>query len=209
MFARVKSNGKYDYVQIVENRRVKGKVCQQVIASLGRLDRLRESGQVDGLTASLSRFCKQVQIIDARREGSIQGGRIRKIGPALAFDKLWCSLGIGEQLEQLSAKRKFGFSVERAVFLTVLHRLFASGSDRQAEKWRQDYHIEGVEDLGLHHLYRAMAWLGEPLPKREQAGATPFSPRCTKDLLEEGLFESRRDLFSTLDLVFFDSARIY
>lgn len=209
MFARVKSNGKYDYVQIVENRRENGKVRQQVIASLGRLDKLQESGRVDGLTASLGRFCKQVQVIAAHREGSIEGGRIRKIGPSLAFDKLWHSLGIAEQLDQLSGKRKFEFSLERATFLTVLHRLFAPGSDRQAEKWYEDYCIEGVEGLGLHHLYRAMAWLGQPLSKREQQGATPFAPRCTKDLLEESLFESRRDLFSTLDLVFFDTTSIY
>ena len=63
-------------------------------------------------------------------------------------------------------------------------------------------------DLDLHHLYRAMAWLGEELPEEEQAGHT-FSPRCTKDLIEEELFFRTRDLFSSLDLVFFDTTSIY
>ena len=54
-----------------------------------------------------------------------------------------------------------------------------------------------------------MAWLGEKLPIEKQYGATPFSPRCTKDLIEEELFARRRDLFSTLDLVFFDTTSIY
>jgi hypothetical protein len=40
--------------------------------------------------------------------------------------------------------RRFEFSIERAIFLTVLHRLFAPGSDRAAEKWKEDYAIEGV-----------------------------------------------------------------
>jgi len=75
-------------------------------------------------------------------------------------------------LAQLLQGRKFEFDVERAVFLTVLHRLFASGSDRAAEVWRQRYAIRGVETLQLHHLYRAMAWLGEPLAEDQQAGAT-------------------------------------
>jgi transposase len=54
-----------------------------------------------------------------------------------------------------------------------------------------------------------MAWLGEELSEEEQAGRTPFVPRCTKDLIEEYLFARRRDLFSTLELVFFDTTSIY
>jgi hypothetical protein len=61
--------------------------------------------------------------------------------------------------------RRFEFAVERAVFLTVLHRLCAPGSDRAAEKWKADYTIEGAGGLDLQHLYRAMAWLGEVLPR--------------------------------------------
>jgi hypothetical protein len=97
--------------------------------------------------------------------------------------------------------------VERAIFLTVLHRLLSPGSDRAAERWREDYAIAGLQGLELHHLYRAMAWLGEPLP--DQGGATPFSPRCTKDRIEEALFARGRDLFSELELVFFDTTSIY
>jgi hypothetical protein len=50
----------------------------------------------------------------------------------------------------------------------LLHRLFVSGSDRVADRRREDYAIAGVEGLDLHHLYRAMAWLGEGLPEKEQ-----------------------------------------
>ena len=35
------------------------------------------------------------------------------------------------------------------------------------------------------------------------------TPRCTKDWIEEELFEQRRDLFSEIDLVFFDTTSIY
>ena len=54
-----------------------------------------------------------------------------------------------------------------------------------------------------------MAWLGEELPADQQDGATPFAPRCTKDLIEEQLFAHRRDLFSRLDLVFMDTTSLY
>ncbi|MHB1675600.1 MAG: hypothetical protein ACYCSP_15260, partial [Acidobacteriaceae bacterium] len=96
--------------------------------------------------------------------------------------------------------RRFEFSVERAIFLTVLHRLLAPGSDRAAEKWKDDYAIEGGTDLELHHLYRAMVWLGEVLPKEQQDGATPFAPRTTKDRHDrEAVVASLRDALSKGD----------
>src|SRR5258708_7415543 len=93
--------------------------------------------------------------------------------------------------------------------MTVLHRLMGGGSDRAAERWREDYRIDGAEGLELHHLYRAMAWLGEELPEAEQDARTPFAPRCLKDLVEERLFARRRDLFTRLDLVFMDTTSLY
>jgi len=209
MFPRAKKSGKYAYLQIVENRWENGRTHQQVVASLGRLDRLVDSGKLDGLTRGLARLCKEVEIIDVMRDGDLRSTAVRKLGPALVFERLWRDLGIDAVLKRLSAGRRFGFDVERAVFLTVLHRLFASGSDRAAEKWREDYVIDGVGELALHQLYRAMGWLGEVLPETEQAGATPFSPRCVKDLVEEALFVLSRDLFTTLDVVFFDTTSIY
>jgi len=209
MFPRVKASGQYRYLQIVENRRVNGSHKQQVIASLGRMDKLTETGQLDGLTCRLAKLCNDVQVVSAHRQGSIRSAGVRRLGPALVFERLWQALGIDGVLLRLLAERKFGFAVERAVFLTVLHRLFASGSDRAAEQWREDYRIAGAADLSLHQVYRAMGWLGEPLPDEEQQGATPFAPRCTKDLVEEALFAERRELFTNLDVVFFDTTSIY
>ena len=44
MFVRPKKSGKYEYLQVVENQRVDGKVRQRVIATLGRLDVLQCQG---------------------------------------------------------------------------------------------------------------------------------------------------------------------
>src|ERR1700749_1256854 len=54
-----------------------------------------------------------------------------------------------------------------------------------------------------------MGWLGEELAEHQQAGATPFAPRCLKDVMEEELFARRRGLFSTIDLVFMDTTSLY
>ena len=42
MFARIKKSGKHQYLQIVENRKIKGKIVQRVIATIGRMDQLQE-----------------------------------------------------------------------------------------------------------------------------------------------------------------------
>jgi hypothetical protein len=209
MFVRKKKSGAYEYLQIVHNERIGGRVKQRVIATLGRLDVLRKTGQLDALLASCARFAEHTAVLTAHRQGRIAPAKQVRIGPVLVFWRLWQQLGLPGIFQRLLADRKFEFDVERAVFLTVLHRLFASGSDRAAEVWREKYAIRGVERLQLHHLYRAMAWLGEPLAEDQQAGATPFAPRTTKDLIEEALFARTRDLFSGLDLVFFDTTSIY
>ena len=206
MFARIKKTGPYEYLQIVENRREGKKTLQRVIATVGRLDRLRQQGEIEPLVRSLSRFSEKVLLVLSGQSDDLHAAA-KKIGPALIFERLWKELGMGQVLRELLSQRKFEFDVERAVFLSVLHRLFVSGSDRSCDKWHRDYVVQGAEGLSLHHLYRAMAFLGEEL--EDQSDRTPFSPRCTKDLVEEALFDRRRDLFSGLDCVFFDTTSVY
>ncbi len=61
-----------------------------------------------------------------------------RICPPLIFERLWRERGCRSVVETLAAGRKFEFAVERAVFLTVPHRLMVSGSDRSCEVWRAD-----------------------------------------------------------------------
>src|SRR3954454_22325017 len=209
MFFRTKTSGSRSYLQIVENRWEEGRTRQRVVATLGRLDHLQQSGQLDALLASGARLSQSVLQLSAHAQGQLPTITTRRIGPALIFQRLWQQTGCQRAVEQLLDGRRFEFDVERAIFLTVLHRLFDPGSDRAADKWRTDYQIEGCDALQLHHLYRAMAWLGEELPHDQQAGQTPFAPRCIKDRIEEEVFAHRRDLFTDLQLVFFDTTSIY
>jgi hypothetical protein len=90
--------------------------------------------------------------------GEIEPVAIRRIGPDLIFARLWKESGMAEVLRSILKERQYEFDLEGALCLTVLHRLFASGSDRAAERWREDYLIPGTEGLELHHLSRAMAF---------------------------------------------------
>jgi hypothetical protein len=114
---------------------------------------------------------------------------VLRLGADLVFGRLWQESGIAVVLHSLLKSRRFEFDVERAIYLTVLHRLFASGSDRAAERWRENYLIPGTEALELHQLYRAMAFLGEEVSSPADPKAAPA--RGVKDQLEEALFERR------------------
>lgn len=209
MFLRTKKSGPRTYLQIVENNWIDGKVQQRVISNLGRLDLMQEDGEIDGLLLSLQRYSEKFAVLGAHARGEAKAVRTASVGPPLIFERLWRETGIQASLGKYIVGRKFGFSVERAIFVTVLHRLFSPGSDRAAALWKGGFEIAGAGKLEPHHFYRAMGWLGEGLPAEEQFSATPFARRCTKDLIEEDLFQQRRDLFSSMDIVFFDTTSIY
>jgi hypothetical protein len=202
MFLRVKRTQGYAYVQLVENRWQEGRSRQRVLATLGRLEQLQDSGSLEALLESGSRLVEGLTVLSEHRRGEAPVVRTHRIGAPLVFGRLWEESGCRRVIEDLLAGRRFEFPVERAVFLEVLHRLVRPGSDRAGVDWRTDYRIPEAESLGLHHAYRAMAWLGEPVDPAEPG-------RTVKDLVEERLFARRRDLFTSLELVFFDTTSIY
>ena len=207
MFFRLKKSGERAYVQIVENKRIDGAVRQSVIATLGRADELDASGALASLLASGAKLTDQVLLINALDEdtdGALSASA-QRIGGPLLFGKIWERLGIGDVLGDLLRDRAFEFAVERAVFVATLHRIFVSGSDRDCSSWMEDYDIAGSDGLDLHHFYRAMAWLGEEMEEKSEGA---LAPRCVKDVIEEKLFDKRRDLFADLSAVFMDTTSL-
>jgi len=192
MYFRAKRSGGFDYLQVVESHRVGGKPRQTVVATLGRLDALKESGELDRLLRSGARFTESGMLLSAVEKGETTTIDTKRIGPPLLFERLWRESFCGSVIEGLLADRKFEFPVERAVFLTVLHRIMDPGSDRAAEKWRA--------------AYAAMSWLGEELSDQQGRGLVP---RTNKDLIEEQLFAKRRNLFNDVGLAIFDTTSLY
>ena len=168
MFVRVKKVGPYQYLQIAQNRREGKRVKQSIITTLGRLDKLTSSGAIDQLLRSAARFAERLMVLAEHSTDAHHSpdATVVSIGPALIFERLWRETGCQAVVRKLLATRHHHFDVERAVFMSVLHRLMVSGSDRNALQWRRDQAIDGTEALELQHLYRAMGWLGEALGDR-------------------------------------------
>jgi hypothetical protein len=92
MFARVKKSGQYQYLQIVENSKIDGKVRQRVISTVGRLDQFQAKGSIETVICSLARFSERTLLV---LSGKVDvNAHAVKIGPALIFDRLWRELGL-------------------------------------------------------------------------------------------------------------------
>jgi hypothetical protein len=204
MFIRVKKIGRYEYLYLVENVREGGRHVQRVIKALGRRDEVENSEMLDGLIASAARHSRRSIVLSRFYRGELAELRRRSIGPDLVFGHLWRETGCQAVLHQHLAGRCFGFDAERAIYLTVLHRLMVSGSDRHASTWQQTLDIPGVEELTLNHAYKAMAWLGETIHDQDSG-----QPRHGTDAIEEALYQHRKSLFGTLSIAFFDTTSLY
>jgi len=151
----------YEYLQIVRPYRVGGKVRQEVVATLGRAEKLMASGEVDGLLRSLAKFSEKLRVVEASRQPDIQAHESRAWGSALVFGRLWENQGVPAIIEQLSRGRKLEFDIERAASATALQRLCAPGSDLQGSQWITTVEAPGFEKLALQHFCRTALFLAE------------------------------------------------
>jgi hypothetical protein len=197
MFVRkkrsVRSGSEYEYLQIVRSYREGDKVRQEVIATLGRAEKLLASGEVDGLLRSLAKFSDKLRVVEATRRPDIQAHASRQWGPALVFGRLWEQQGIPEIIHRLAQDRRFEFDVERACFAMALQRLCAPGSDLQGSQWVATVEAPGLESLALQHFYRTAVFLAE-----------------VRSEMETELSWKDRDLFSQdFDVMFIDTTSLY
>ncbi len=208
MYFRIKKTQYAHYLQLVESKRVDGKPRQTVLMTLGKLDETGATLNVlDSLLISGARLSEKLAVLAEHDRADVPVCDRLVRGPDLVFGKLWKETGIQSVLKHLLKGRKFGFDVERAIYITVLHRIMVSGSDLSCDVWRQNQDIPGQKGLSLHQFYRAMEWLGESLD--EWNDSDPFDRRYRTQQIEEILFQKHRDLFTELGMVFFDTTSLF
>jgi hypothetical protein len=141
-------------------------------------------------------------VLSSFYRGELAELRRVSIGADLVFCRLWQTTGCRDVIAALLAERGFDFDVERAIYLTILHRLMVSGSDRHASRWCEALRIPGVENLILDQIDRAMRW--------DIAGSGPGAEtRHTTDAIEEELYRHRQELLGEVSVAFFDTTSLY
>ncbi len=175
------------YLQIVENERIGKKVKQKVILSLGCLDALKKSGQLRKLANSLLKYCES-DFCDIEK---IQEERRLHWGIPKLIERLWSLFDFEGILKECSKDRVLQFDFQSAIKLMLADRFIGPCSKLKSYERQNQY--ESIEEVPLHHLYKALDCLAE-----------------FKDQIEQKLFEKNRTLFNMhVDVVFYDVTILY
>jgi hypothetical protein len=184
------------YLQLAHNvwDAEKGRSEAKVIYNFGREDAENRDG-LERLVRSIGRYLHPDQeefLAPSLPDFSFVESR--PLGGAYVLEALWHSLGIGETVTRLLAKRRRDRRAERALFALVANRALAPSSKLAASEWvTEDVEIPGLAKTTDDALYRAMDFLLEIAPA-----------------LEEAVFHEVATLLNLeVDLLFFDTTSTY
>jgi transposase len=165
MFFRDVKSGGHRYVKLVENYRVPGKKTpsQRVLLNIGRLENLVGTGLIERFLSSGAKYAERAIVLTECNKDTMVPEETLSIGPGLVFGRIWEELGFPAVINRCLTDTNFEIPVERVIFMSVVHRLVETGSDRSAIKWLAHQRLEGCGGIELHHCYRSMTWLGKPI----------------------------------------------
>src|SRR4030067_584511 len=191
-FPRKKDKTFRQYLQIVETYREGGKVKQRILLSLGRVDELRASGELDRMADALARLSERQKIVDLVNE--LVAPAAGMFGPVPVFRHLWKRLCLPAVIADAVAKETFfDYDMEAATFRMVLGRLLAPRSKLSTHRWAKKVDCDDVENVDVRHYYRALGVLSRNVKR-----------------IEENLYFAGRGLFTPApDLLFFDTTTVY
>ena len=192
MFLRVKSfknkNGsKRDYLLLVANKKISGKVRQVTVTNFGRVG--EANTLIDEIAEKISEYSNKVKFINLSTE--LKSSWSKEYGPVLIFKKIWEDLGLPGFLEHYLKKKKITFKAVDIIFSLVLNRLLEPKSELATHEWVKNvYGLSGVVDT--HQWYRSLDFLIEH-----------------KEKIEYDLFAKDMDLFNQeLDIVLMDTTSV-
>ena len=187
MYLRLNRNAQgVAYLQIARSYREAGKVKREILFSLGRLDVLQATGQIDSLVKSLSRFATKQQLIDLSKDVSVS--QVYHLGAAHVMSKIMERLGLKRMLERLAAEHP-RMKLPWVAIITgmILSRFIKPCSKRRLnlEQWDKIYPgILETDAPPLKSFYRAMDVLWK---HRDDVEATLFDRGGQRDLFNQEL----------------------
>ncbi|BAS28209.1 IS1634 family transposase [Limnochorda pilosa] len=165
MYLRTVRSKGTEYVQLAHNRRVGGQTRSEILYSFGRKDQL-DLDALRRLVKSISRFLEPEEVEKIQEELGMDWPfeflGSRKLGGTWLLDGLWRGLKLDEAFNRLLSPRGYRTPVERLIFAMVANRALAPASKLAMEHWvANEVWIEGLPEVEVHQLYRAMDFLLE------------------------------------------------
>ncbi len=193
MFVRLNRNSQGKaYLQLVRSYREGGKVRQQILLTLGRLDVLQSTGQIDNLVAALGRYATREKLVDLSKDISVD--QVYFLGAAHVVSRMMERLKLTAMFTRLRAKHpKMTLPWVGIITGMIVSRFIEPCSKRRLnkEQWGRIYPgILEMEAPPLKSFYRAMDVLWK---HREDVEGALFDCGGQRDLFNRGL-----------DVVFYD-----
>lgn len=194
MNIKVTRSGPRRYIHIVHSYRdpETGQPKKQHIASLGRLDQLKDS-DVTTLVNGLLRVVDRPTLKELERGVSSATTTFEpalSMGDVWAVTSIWKELGLAQVLSQRARRTRYQIALEKLIRVMVTNRLSDPASKLGVLRWLETVWLPGIERDEVTHqrLLRAMDFLVEQ-----------------KEALEARLAKTALPLFeSTMDVVFYD-----
>lgn len=183
------------YLQIAENvwNPKKQRSQARIVHNCGRGDDPEAVERLRRLAKSILRRCSPQEIIADSPQWSLVCAW--PYGDVYVLEAIWRRLGLDQVIRRQTAKRRFGFDMERALFAMVANRACAPASKLYChDQWlKEDTYIAGTRGLELQHLYRAMDFL-----------------EANKEALERAIYFQVADLLNLdVDIVFYDTTSLH
>jgi transposase len=198
---RLASGKMASYLQLAQKVRdpKSGAPRDEVLYHFGPEDQV-DRDQIRRLIVSLSRFLDPAErvgaeaVADGLAAADFRVERALGFGGSYVLDAVWRRLELDSTLHALLAHRSFEVEVERLLFAMVSSRALARRSKLGLERWvGRKVLIEGLDQVQVHTLYRAMDFL---LKHAEE--------------LQRAVFFSVASLLNLeVDLLFFDTTSTY
>ena len=165
----------------------------KIIYNCGRAEDGETTERLRRLAHSILRRCAPEEIVAGNPAWQLV--EAYSYGDLYVLEHLWRRLGVDQVIDEIVGRRRFGFDVERALFAMVANRALAASSKLYCyEQWlSEDIRIDGTQQLGLQHLYRAMDVL-----------------EANREAIEKAIYFRMADLLNLdVELVFYDTTSLH
>ena len=185
MYVKVTTSGPRRYVQLLESfRDANGRVKKRTVATLGRLDHLRDDLDcvIDGLLKVAGRETSNSSSAPIGA-ASLSFESARALGNVWVLTQLWKDIGFSN-LRKVFRRTKHTIDVEALIRLMVFNRLCDPDSKLGVLRWVQTVALPDVqlEAVSHQHLLRAMDALMDHQAAVDSVVADSLRPLMNSDL---------------------------